>query len=257
MYLCCRVLVWNRSQWQKEVVPGLSIHVTCEDDRLLQGALMMEAARTSETLVNFSHTTRCYNPEDSHLHTHRRENLKSYFDITCCFLVAECARDSSCKNERSTQLQNLVLYVHKCMRLWCYGRVGFVEDWSWDTRVVKCLLQGTSENRVTSASTVATFRAVAQWNSGLSALLQRRSVFFFSSWTLLFSDSTTMFVRPHNFTGFVTRFVTFRPALPVHRTSRSGTRSFLTFHLHQYQQCIHGKSSTLVDCVHSLPVYLA
>jgi hypothetical protein len=41
-------------------------------------ALMMEAARTSETLVNFCQITRCYNPEDSHLHTHRRENLKSY-----------------------------------------------------------------------------------------------------------------------------------------------------------------------------------
>jgi hypothetical protein len=39
---------------------------------------MMEAARTSETLVNFNQTTRCYNPEDSNLHTHRRENLKSY-----------------------------------------------------------------------------------------------------------------------------------------------------------------------------------
>jgi hypothetical protein len=39
---------------------------------------MMEAARTYETLVNFYQTTRCYNPEDSHLHTHRRENLKYY-----------------------------------------------------------------------------------------------------------------------------------------------------------------------------------
>jgi hypothetical protein len=26
----------------------------------------------------FYQTTRCYNPEDSNLHTHRRENLKSY-----------------------------------------------------------------------------------------------------------------------------------------------------------------------------------
>jgi hypothetical protein len=40
--------------------------------------LMMEAARTSETLVNFYQTTRRYNPEDSHLRTQPRENLKSY-----------------------------------------------------------------------------------------------------------------------------------------------------------------------------------
>jgi hypothetical protein len=40
-------------------------------------ALMMETARTSETLVNLYQTTRRYNPEDSHLRTHRRENLKS------------------------------------------------------------------------------------------------------------------------------------------------------------------------------------
>jgi uncharacterized metal-binding protein len=40
-------------------------------------ALVMEAAMSSETLVNFYQTTRRYNPEDSHLRTHRRENLKS------------------------------------------------------------------------------------------------------------------------------------------------------------------------------------
>jgi hypothetical protein len=34
--------------------------------------------RISETLVNFYHTTRRYNPEDNHLHTRHRENLKSY-----------------------------------------------------------------------------------------------------------------------------------------------------------------------------------
>jgi hypothetical protein len=39
---------------------------------------MMKAARTSETSVNFYQTTQRYNPEDSHLHTRRRENLKSY-----------------------------------------------------------------------------------------------------------------------------------------------------------------------------------
>jgi hypothetical protein len=38
----------------------------------------LEAASTSETLVNFYQNTRRYNPEDSHLRTHRRENLKPY-----------------------------------------------------------------------------------------------------------------------------------------------------------------------------------
>jgi hypothetical protein len=41
-------------------------------------ALMMEVAITSETSVNVYQTTRCNNPEDSHLHTRRRDNLKSY-----------------------------------------------------------------------------------------------------------------------------------------------------------------------------------
>jgi hypothetical protein len=41
-------------------------------------ALMMEAASTSEMSVNLNQTTWSYNPEDSHLHTCRHEDLKSY-----------------------------------------------------------------------------------------------------------------------------------------------------------------------------------
>jgi hypothetical protein len=41
-------------------------------------ALMMEAANTSETSVNFYQTTQRNNPADSHLHTRRSENLKSH-----------------------------------------------------------------------------------------------------------------------------------------------------------------------------------
>jgi hypothetical protein len=39
-------------------------------------------------LVNFYQTTRCYNPEDSNLHTHRLENLKSYMIISVLPLSA-------------------------------------------------------------------------------------------------------------------------------------------------------------------------
>jgi hypothetical protein len=42
---------------------------------------MMEAARFSEMFVNFYQTARHYSPEDSHLHTNRRENLKSYYRL--------------------------------------------------------------------------------------------------------------------------------------------------------------------------------
>jgi hypothetical protein len=41
-------------------------------------ALMMEATSTSETSVNFYQTAPRNNPEDSHLHTRRRETLKYY-----------------------------------------------------------------------------------------------------------------------------------------------------------------------------------
>jgi hypothetical protein len=41
-------------------------------------ALMMEAESTSEFSVNFYQTTRLNIPEDSYLHTHRREHLKSH-----------------------------------------------------------------------------------------------------------------------------------------------------------------------------------
>jgi hypothetical protein len=39
-------------------------------------ALMMEAVRTSDTLLNSCQSARRYNPQENRLHTHRRENLK-------------------------------------------------------------------------------------------------------------------------------------------------------------------------------------
>jgi hypothetical protein len=50
-------------------------------------ALMMEAACTSKTSVDIQLRTRQYIPEDSELHTLRRENLKSHevflFELAC------------------------------------------------------------------------------------------------------------------------------------------------------------------------------
>jgi methylase of polypeptide subunit release factors len=40
-------------------------------------ALMMEAGQTSVTLVNSYQSALRYNPEESHLHSDRRENRKS------------------------------------------------------------------------------------------------------------------------------------------------------------------------------------
>jgi hypothetical protein len=41
-------------------------------------AMKMEAVSTSETSVNFYQAARGNNPKDSHIHTRRRENLKSH-----------------------------------------------------------------------------------------------------------------------------------------------------------------------------------
>jgi hypothetical protein len=41
---------------------------------------MTEPVNTSETSINFYQTTWRNIPEDSHLHIHRRENLKSHLE---------------------------------------------------------------------------------------------------------------------------------------------------------------------------------
>jgi hypothetical protein len=50
---------------------------------------MMEAVRTSESSLIFNVTTRRYIPEDSKLHTRRRENLKSHTARTFAHRLAE------------------------------------------------------------------------------------------------------------------------------------------------------------------------
>jgi hypothetical protein len=50
-------------------------------------ALMMEAVRTYETSVSIYLTTWQYSPEDSKLHTSRRENFKYHLEL----LIQDCA----------------------------------------------------------------------------------------------------------------------------------------------------------------------
>jgi hypothetical protein len=68
-------------------------------------ALMMDAARTSETTVNFYQTTRRYNPEDSHLRT---SNLRSP-------LKAQKLRFTPNKTTGETTVLFVCLYFFVCL----------------------------------------------------------------------------------------------------------------------------------------------
>jgi hypothetical protein len=53
------------------------------DTMLPSSGQKMEAAGSSEPLVNVCQTIQCHNSEDSILHDHNRENLKSLIDKHC------------------------------------------------------------------------------------------------------------------------------------------------------------------------------
>jgi hypothetical protein len=50
---------------------------------IVKAIVLIEVARTFKTSVNFNQTTWLNNPEDSHLHSRRRENLKSHQHSSC------------------------------------------------------------------------------------------------------------------------------------------------------------------------------
>jgi hypothetical protein len=86
----------------------LAYKILHEDGCLLGcSTLMMEALQASEALVNSYQSTRRYNPEDSHLHSHRREDLKSQ-NSTCLAPVIIGIKQSA--EPRSVQSQCCIIF---------------------------------------------------------------------------------------------------------------------------------------------------
>jgi hypothetical protein len=81
----------HRTEFKKQVfrlrdAKSMRVHLTVKSFPIRAIALMIEAAITSGTSVNFYQTIRRNNPEYSHLHTRRRENLKSHLERTLLLL---------------------------------------------------------------------------------------------------------------------------------------------------------------------------
>jgi hypothetical protein len=70
----------------------------------------MEASNTSETSVNFYQTTRRNIPEDNHLRTRRRENLKSRLRYVTSVVDTTLLQIS---HERKKRLVSLKICCHK------------------------------------------------------------------------------------------------------------------------------------------------
>jgi hypothetical protein len=66
--------------------------------------LKKEAICSSETSVDFQRTTRLYIPEDSTLHTHRSEDLKSYIESRPYIVHVSSERVILCKTKWSSKV---------------------------------------------------------------------------------------------------------------------------------------------------------
>jgi hypothetical protein len=73
-------------------------------------ASVIRAGRTSETSVLFNVAAPCFIPEDSKLHTRRRENLKSHIDFTV-FVQPSCfVLFTTCKSEDIQLISHPMIY---------------------------------------------------------------------------------------------------------------------------------------------------
>jgi hypothetical protein len=73
-------------------------------------ALMMGAASTSETTVNFYQTTRRNNAKNSQLHTRRRENIK--FRLSDLFILLQQNPEAQHRFFQSPPLGTILSQLH-------------------------------------------------------------------------------------------------------------------------------------------------
>jgi hypothetical protein len=74
---------------------------------IIRAIALIEAERISEMSVNFYQTTRHNIPEDSHLHTHRREKLKSHHHPR--LITRDCTDGLSVPANSFRRLQSLAV----------------------------------------------------------------------------------------------------------------------------------------------------
>jgi hypothetical protein len=77
------------------------------------GPLKIEAICSFETSVEFKRTTRCYIPEDSTLHNHRCENLKSYITEVVYSLSLLCVIEAYMASHR----------LYKALKQWAVSQL--------------------------------------------------------------------------------------------------------------------------------------
>jgi hypothetical protein len=83
-------------------------------------ALMMEVARTSETLVNFYQTTWHHNRQSNHLHTHHHQHLKSYLfngSSSDLFCAAFCDHSTLFNTYTYYRLNSGTINLHLTVKL--------------------------------------------------------------------------------------------------------------------------------------------
>jgi hypothetical protein len=114
------MILYSANHFQRIMQVRVFLIATLNDSRSM--ALMIKAASTSETSVNFYRTTQRNDSEDSNLHTRRSENLKSHY----CSYILKCVAISRKTNNyfsiikhfneaRASMIFHGLLWGHICL----------------------------------------------------------------------------------------------------------------------------------------------